>query len=116
MIPFKWNIKNVEKETSITVEKYTRLTEVDEVKDLIKPKKNGYAFQGYVDEDGNHFNINNRIMRDITLTATWIQTGEVVEEQQKGCKGDIVSSSILLCSISLFGVGLFLTKKKKLEI
>lgn len=112
---YEVNIKNVEKETSITVEKYTRLTEVDEVKDLIKPKKNGYAFQGYVDEDGNHFNINNRIMRDITLTATWIQTGEVVEEQQKGCKGDIVSSSILLCSISLFGVGLFLTKKKKLE-
>lgn len=71
---YKVEFKNIDKETSIRVDRYTRLTSVEEIQNLIIPLRNGYKFQGWVDEDGNHYNMNNRVTRDMTLTATWIET------------------------------------------
>ena len=68
--------KNIDKEFSVKVDRFTRLTNVDEVKDIIIPKRKGYTFQGWVDEEGNHYNIDNRVTRDLVLTATWISSSD----------------------------------------
>jgi len=53
------------------VDNYTRLTDVQLFKNYVEPTKDGYFFMGYKQEDGSHYNISNRVTRDLTIEATW---------------------------------------------
>lgn len=108
-------IKNVDKEISIIVERNTRLTNVDEMHKYIVPVREGYLFQGYVDEKGNHYNMDNRVTRDIVLTATWIATTEVVQKTTTNTPL-IIGIVIASLAVVILGVDLaifFVFRKKK---
>ena len=107
------DFKNIDKEFSVKVDRFTRLTAVDKVKDILIPKRNGYIFQGWIDEDGNHFNMDNRISRDMVLTATWIASTENNSTQNNILLITTISL-IALASIVLAGdLVIFFVKKKK---
>lgn len=106
--------KNVDKEFSIIVERNTRLTNVDSVQKYIIPSKEGYVFQGYVDEQGNHYNMDNRVTRDLVLTATWISTTDVTNKTKVNTPlviGVVIASvaAVVLCA----DLALFLVFRKK---
>ena len=109
--------KNVDKEFSIIVEKNTRLTNVEAVQKYVIPSREGYVFQGYVDEDGNHYNMDNRVTRDMVLTATWVSTVEVTHNTSVNTPliiGIVIASLavvILGVDVALF----FVFRKKKVE-
>lgn len=110
--------KNIEKEFSVKVDRFTRLTTIDKVKDILIPKKKGYTFQGWVDEEGNHYNIDNRVTRDLVLTATWISNSEISGSTSQNNNLNVLSIvTISLASVAgivLIGdLILFLLLKKK---
>lgn len=111
------NFKNIDKEFSVLVKRYTRLTEFEGAKAAISPTRKGFVFQGYVDEEGNHFNLNNRVVRDMTLTAVWVAVEDDGDDNSSNkCGGNIATTSIMLTTISLFGIVLltcFKTRKYK---
>ena len=112
---FSVEFKNVDKEFSITVEKNTRLTNVDSVQKYIIPSREGYAFQGYVDEDGNHYNMDNRVTRDLVLTATWVSTIDVVNKTSTNTPL-IIGIVVASLAVVILGVDLtlfFVFRKKK---
>ena len=106
--------KNINKEFSIKVDRFTRLTTVDKVKEIIIPKKTGYVFQGWVDEDGNHYNMDNRVSRDLVLTATWISASDSYTVENNTALLIATISLVSLASLILIGdLIIFLIKKKK---
>ena len=106
------NFKNIDNEFSVIVPRYTRLTSFADAQKALNPTRKGFVFQGYVDEEGNHFNINNRVTRDITLTAVWVAVeGEPISSSTKSCGGNIASTSIILSTISLLGIALIIKNK-----
>lgn len=108
------NFKNIDNEFSIIVPHYTRLTNCSDAQRALNPTRKGFVFQGYVDENGDHYNLNNRITRDITLTAVWVAVeGEPITQSTNSCGGNIVSTSIMLSVISLFGIVLIVCAKSK---
>ena len=112
---FSVEFKNVDKEFSIIVEKNTRLTNVDKVQKYLIPTREGYLFQGYVDEQGNHYNMDNRVTRDLVLTATWVSTTDVVNKTSVNTPlvvGIVVASVAVVILAADLIVFLVLRKKK----
>ena len=108
------NFKNIDNEFSIIVPHYTRLTNCSDAQRALNPTRKGFVFQGYVDENGDHYNLNNRITRDITLTAVWVAVdAEPITQSSNTCGGNIVSTSIMLSMISLLGIVLIVCAKSK---
>ena len=105
--------KNIDHEKTIKVERYTRLTNVEEIQNIIIPRRNGYSFQGWVDEDNNHFNINNRILRDMVLTATWIKTNNAVNNNTNTSMVLVIALSSLAGVIVIADVVVFILKRRK---
>ena len=112
---YKVEFKNIDHEFSLSVDKNTRLSNLKEVQKALIPTRKGYSFQGYVDQDGNRYNINNRVTRDLVLTATWISTEEVVTTTSVNTPlviGIIIASLaglVIIADITL----IFIFKKKK---
>ena len=106
--------KNIDKEFSIMVERYTRLTNVEKVKDILVPKKKGYVFQGWVDEEGNHYNMDNRVTRDLVLTATWVSTTNTYSVNDNT---GLLVATIIVASLTVLVIAgdvvLLILKKKK---
>ena len=111
--------KNIDDEFSIIVERYTRLTKCEDAKKALNPTRKGFVFQGYVDEEGNHYNLDNRVLRDIVLTAVWIKvdTVETTQTSSNSCGGNIIVTNITISLISLLGFVLlsykYIKEKKK---
>lgn len=106
--------KNIDKEFSVKVDRFTRLTTVDKVKDILIPKRNGYSFQGWIDEDGNHYNMDNRVTHDLVLTATWISTSDTYSVNNNIALLVVTISLMSLAGVVLIGdLVIFLVKKKK---
>lgn len=108
--------KNIEKEFSVMVERFTRLTSVDEVKEILVPKKKGFVFQGWVDEEGNHYNMDNRVKRDLVLTATWIEDPNASASQNNTA---LLIATISIASVAVLVIGgdvvLFFLRRKRLK-
>lgn len=92
-----------------TVNRYSRLTMLEETKDLLYPGNDSAQFLGWFDEDGNRVNIDNQIVKDMVLIAKF--DGEYIPSR-KGCKGSIISSSIICSLCASFGVVLVKHKKE----
>lgn len=90
---------------------YTRLTYQKDLLSKLYPHKDGYQFLGWFDEDDNFFNIDNQILRDMTLTAKYEKLSG--DASSKGCNGSIGITSSIVASISLLATGLVIKKKKE---
>lgn len=54
------------------------LEEGETIENVTSPKKDGYLFIGWL-KDGLEYNIDDPVTEDITLTATWIETPEILD-------------------------------------
>jgi uncharacterized repeat protein (TIGR02543 family) len=97
------------------LQQYQRLTSFDDIYSSLYPTKDGYRFLGWYQDDGTRFPIDNKIVTDMTLTASW----EAIPGYQPSSSlstTDIVWISILSAStagIIIFGVLFFAKRKKK---
>ena len=54
------------------------LEEGETIENVTSPKKDGYLFVGWL-KDGLEYNIDDPVTEDITLTATWIEAPEILD-------------------------------------
>ena len=106
-------LKGLNKDITIVVDRFTRLTNVDKVKKYYYPTKSGYVFAGWVDENGDHYNFDNQILKDTVITATWRKANTT--STSGGCQGNICMSSILITFISLTSLLIILRKKEMMN-
>ncbi len=108
--------KNIDKEFSVMVEHNTRLSDVKEVEKVLIPQKEGFAFQGYVDQNGDHFNINNRVTKDLVLTAVWESATKTTTNNVQNTTA-LTIALIVICSLAVLSLAadliLFIVIKKK---
>lgn len=79
----------------------------DRLTDLDVPYKKGYIFSHWTDKDGNFYNIDNSITKDIDIYAVY-----VVNENANGCKSSVVTCSSLICLLSISGAALLIKRKE----
>ncbi|MBQ7994761.1 MAG: hypothetical protein IJ247_00880 [Bacilli bacterium] len=108
-------LKGIDNEYSLWVEDGTRLTTIEEMAPYLIPQKNGHVFQGWVDENGNHFNIDNRIKRDIVLTATWVENPSIVINVEPNMTAGMVIAVVIIgvAAIALVAVDILLIVLKR---
>jgi uncharacterized repeat protein (TIGR02543 family) len=77
------------KKHTVTVTLYDGKTERYEVKDGEKltlpsnPTRDGYVFDGFIDKDGNVYDISKPVVKDLTLTCVWKKANGVSSDKDK---------------------------------
>lgn len=77
------------KKHTVTVTLYDGKTERYEVKDGEKltlpsnPTRDGYVFDGFIDKDGNVYDMSKPVVKDLTLTCVWKKTNGVSSDKDK---------------------------------
>ena len=73
----------------MTVALYDGKTERYEVKDGEKltlpsnPTRDGYVFDGFIDKDGNVYDMSKPVVKDLTLTCVWKKANGVSSDKDK---------------------------------
>ena len=108
--------KNIDNEFSLMVEHNTRLSDIKEAEKAMIPTRKGFAFQGYVDQDGNHYNTTNRVTKDLVLTAVWENSTKTTTNTVQNNSALLVAL-IVICSVAVLvlvaDLVFFLVIKKK---
>ena len=77
------------KKHTVTVTLYDGKTERYEVKDGEKltlpsnPTRDGYVFDGFIDKDGNVYDMSKPVVKDLTLTCVWKKANGVSSDKDK---------------------------------
>ena len=77
------------KKHTVTVALYDGKTERYEVKDGEKltlpsnPTRDGYVFDGFIDKDGNVYDMSKPVVKDLTLTCVWKKANGVSSDKDK---------------------------------
>ena len=77
------------KKHTVTVTLYEGKTERYEVKDGEKltlpsnPTRDGYVFDGFIDKDGNVYDMSKPVVKDLTLTCVWKKANGVSSDKDK---------------------------------
>lgn len=106
-------VTGLEKTLQFRVDNYTRLTEFDDFKKYVNPTKSGFDFNGWELENGDHYNINNRIIQDTTIVATWRKATN--SNNNAVLITIIVSGSVFALSIGAIVFAFVYKKHKKVE-
>lgn len=83
------NLPSTVKKHTVTVTLYDGKTERYEVKDGEKltlpsnPTRDGYVFDGFIDKDGNVYDMSKPVVKDLTLTCVWKKANGVSSDKDK---------------------------------
>ena len=91
--------------------KNVRIKDGDRLTDIDVPTKKGYAFSHWADKDGNFYNIDNTITKDITIYAVF---NKINGEEEQGCNSSIIACSSIITLLSLGGITLLSRKRKEI--